>query len=47
MNRFAFAAAAFLLMASLSHAQFNSEPRYDVGAVSALVDRVHTPPCQH
>ena len=41
MNRFALAAATLLVAASLTHAQFGPEPRYDAGSVSALVDRVH------
>jgi hypothetical protein len=42
MNRFALTAATLLLAATLTHAQFGPEPRYDAGSVSALVERVHT-----
>jgi hypothetical protein len=41
MNRIALAAATLFVAASLTHAQFGPEPRYDAGSVSALVDRVH------
>ena len=41
MTRLALAIAAVILAASLANAQFD-EPKYDAGAVSALVDRVHT-----
>ena len=42
MNRFALTAAAFLMAATLTYAQFDTEPKYDAASVSALVDRVHT-----
>lgn len=42
MNRFALTAAMLFVAATLVNAQFESEPKYDAGAVSALVDRVHT-----
>ena len=41
MNRFALAAATLLLAATVSYAQFDSEPKYDAASVSGLVDRVH------
>src|SRR5579862_9737512 len=41
MNRFAPMAALLLLAATLTYAQFESAPRYDASAVSALSDRVH------
>ena len=41
MNRFAITAAMLLVAATLTYAQFGSEPKYDSGTVSALVDKVH------
>lgn len=42
MNRLTLATAMLAAGATLGLAQFESEPKYDAGAVSALVDRVHT-----
>jgi hypothetical protein len=42
MYRLALTAATLLGAATLMHAQFGPEPRYDAASVSALVDRVHT-----
>jgi hypothetical protein len=41
MSRFALIAALLAVAAVSSNAQFE-EPKYDAGAVSTLVDRVHT-----
>jgi hypothetical protein len=41
MIRFGLIAAAVISAGALSFAQFGAETRYDAGAVSALVDRVH------
>jgi hypothetical protein len=41
MQRF-FLTAALVLAAGLVNAQFDPEPKYDSGAVTAVVDRVHT-----
>jgi hypothetical protein len=41
MNRFALAASTLLVAATLTHAQFGPEPKYDAASVSTLVDRVH------
>src|SRR5438105_10323188 len=42
MNRFMLTSVLLLASVTLGYAQFDSEPRYDAGSVSALVDRVHT-----
>lgn len=42
MNRFSYLLATLLAGATLTYSQFDSGPKYDAGAVSALVDRVHT-----
>ena len=42
MHRLALTAATLLAAATLMHAQFGPEPKYDAGTVSTLVDRVHT-----
>jgi hypothetical protein len=42
MNRLILTAVMLLASAALGYAQFDSEPKYDAGSVSALVDRVHT-----
>src|SRR5580658_8273419 len=41
MNRFALTVTTLLAAATLAHAQFGPEPKYDAGSVSVLVDRVH------
>jgi hypothetical protein len=41
MDRLVFAGALFFT-AILVNAQFASEPKYDAGSVSAVIDRVHT-----
>jgi len=41
MTRFAILTATLLVGSTLGLAQFDSEPKYDAGTVSALVDRVH------
>jgi hypothetical protein len=42
MHRYILTSLVLLVGATLSYAQFESEPRYDAGSVSVLVDRVHT-----
>jgi hypothetical protein len=42
MNRLVLTAVMLLGGATLGRAQFDTEPKYDAGSVSALVDRVHT-----
>lgn len=42
MNRFLLTSVMLLAGSTLGYAQFESEPKYDAGSVSALVDRVHT-----
>jgi hypothetical protein len=41
MKLFTLAAATLLVGTGLLSAQFEAEPKYDAGAVTALVDRVH------
>lgn len=42
MTRLLVTVGTLLFAGSLTNAQFEPEPKYDAGAVSALVDRVHT-----
>jgi hypothetical protein len=42
MRRLALTVATLLVAATLMHAQFGPEPKYDANTVSTLVDRVHT-----